>query len=376
MPDTARRVGLIVNPVAGLGGPAGLKGSDLPNVLELTVGRERPSPRRAIEAMVELARSSNNLMVISAGQDMGEAAARAAELSVEAVPYPVGKQTTATDTRLAAKAIVASGAEVLMFVGGDGTAVDIFEAVGGAVPVLGIPSGVKMHSGVFAVSPRAAAAVLRAYLDSESPAVTMGEVLDVDEDLYRDGRIVPRLHGTLRVPSGPRLVQLPKGRTAIPDRVQVHMLAHAVRTMMKPDTTYVFGPGSTTAAVLESLGISGTLLGVDVVRNHELVASDVDDRVLERAITGDVMVVVSPIGGQGFVFGRGNQQISSGVLRRAGRAGVLIIAAEDKLVGLNGLPLRVDTGDSTVDNSIAGSGYIRVLTGPDAWMVYPIEAVP
>jgi len=369
-------VGLIVNPVAGLGGAAGLKGSDFPNVRELTADREPVSPGRARDAMNELARSSNNLVVVAAGGEMGEAAARDARLKVVTVPHPEKKPTTAADTRLAAKAIVKSGAEVLLFVGGDGTAVDIFEAVGASIPVLGIPSGVKMHSGVFALSPRAAASVVRAYLDAASPSVAMGEVLDVDEDLYRAGRILPRLRGMMRVPSGPRLVQPPKGRGMVPDHVQVRMLAEAVARAMDPESTYVFGPGSTTAAVLESLGIPGTLLGVDVVRNRHLVAGDVDDRALAQAITGDAKVVVSPIGGQGFVFGRGNQQISPDVLRRAGREGLLIVSTEDKLIGLGGLPLRVDTGDRELDGSIAGNGYIRVLTGPDAWMVYPIEAVP
>ena len=233
-----------------------------------------------------------------------------------------------------------------------------------------------MHSGVFAVSPRAAASVVRSYLDADRPATTMCEVLDVDEDLYRHGRIVPQLHGTMPVPAAAGLVQPPKGRSAVPDRIQVQMLAEAVRELMVPDVTYVFGPGSTTAAVLQRLGIVGTLLGVDIVRNQALVSADVDDRQLERAITGEVRVVVSPIGGQGFVFGRGNQQISASVLSRARRDGVMIVATEDKLVGLGGLTLKVDTGDPEVDASIAGSGYIRVLTGPGAWMVYPIEAVP
>ncbi len=376
MPERVRRVGLIVNPVAGLGGAAGLKGSDLPNVVELTAGREAIAARRAAEAMTVLAGHPSPPIIVTAKGDMGESAARAAGLDVDTVDFPLRWPSTAADTVQSAKAIAASGVEILLFVGGDGTAVDILGAVGESIAVLGIPAGVKMHSGVFALSPRAGGALAKTFLDGSKPALVTGEVLDIDEALARTGRINPRLHGSLRIPGNARLVQAAKGRAAIPDRMQVDMLAASVHHLMEPDVTYVFGPGSTTAKALESLGLESTVLGVDVVRNGEVIAHDVDDRRLVSALEGDFRIVISPIGGQGFVFGRGNQQISAEVLAHAGRERIIVIATEDKLVELGGLPLKVDSGDARVDASIAGGGYIKVLTGPDAWMVYPIEAVP
>jgi predicted polyphosphate/ATP-dependent NAD kinase len=122
---------------------------------------------------------------------------------------------------------------------------------------------------------------------------------------------------------------------------------------------------------MTALGLAKTVLGVDAVRAGELVARDVDEATILALLDGTrATVVVTPIGGQGFVFGRGNQQLSAEVLGRVGRRGVVVVATESKLAALGGRPLLVDTGDDAVDSMLAG--YVRIVTGYNREVVYPV----
>ncbi|NUT45147.1 MAG: ATP-NAD kinase, partial [Thermoactinospora sp.] len=254
---------------------------------------------------------------------------------------------------------------LLLFAGGDGTARDVLDAVrelgGQAPPVLGIPAGVKVYSGCFALSP--AAAGLLAAEDHDEYAEA--EVVDLDEELYRQGRVSPRLYGTLTVPAARHRLS---GRKASTPPGSAESIAREVVARMEPGTRYVLGPGATTQQVGRHLGLATTLLGVDVVEDGALVAADVTERDLYDLAEGAV-VVLSAIGGQGFVLGRGNQQISPRVLGRT--KDLLVLATQQKLAALHGRPLLVDTGEEETDSRL--SGHVRVITGYRESVIYRME---
>lgn len=372
--ETRHLVGLIVNPVAGLGGPSGLKGSDRPDIRELTKGRTPRALERAAAMLASLIPMRESVRLLAAPGEMGADAAASSGWNAETVGETAGK-TTANDTRVIAAAMAERAVEVLLFVGGDGTAVDILVAVGDRVPVIGVPAGVKMHSGVFALAPALAGRLTEVFLRNRSRQTMPAEVMDLDEAAARKGIAVPRLHGTLRVPLAERLIQSPKVRSRPSDAAAAAELGAAFQESMINEAIYVIGPGTTTSAILQSLGLHHTLLGVDVLRGGRLLGTDVDDETLAALIgsSASVHVVVTPIGGQGFVFGRGNQQISPGVISRAGSEGLMVVATEAKLASLGGRPLLVDTGDPGVDEMLTGPGYVKVLVGRGRWSVYPIQ---
>ncbi|MFI6479169.1 ATP-NAD kinase family protein [Nonomuraea sp. NPDC050663] len=355
------RVGLVVNPVAGIGGPAGLKGSDGPEVQRAALARGA-TPRageRAALAVRTLRAARPDVEIVAAPGPMGEDVL-VGEASTATVTTAV---TTAADTRAAVHALRDVG--LLLFAGGDGTARDVLDAVrelgGQAPPVLGIPAGVKVYSGCFALSP--AAAGLLAAEDHDEYAEA--EVVDLDEELYRQGRVSPRLYGTLTVPAARHRLS---GRKASTPPGSAEAIAREVVARMEPGTRYVLGPGATTQQVGRHLGLATTLLGVDVVEDGALVAADVTERDLYDLAEGAV-VVLSAIGGQGFVLGRGNQQISPRVLGRT--KDLLVLATQQKLAALNGRPLLVDTGEEETDSRL--SGHVRVITGYRESVIYRME---
>ncbi len=369
--DTAKRkLGLIVNPIAGIGGKVGLKGSDGLEIVKkaIALGATPVAPARATQALRDLSSLREEIELITYPFEMGENEARECGF----VPMVIGRiasgQTTASDTRRAAQEMMGCGVELLLFAGGDGTARDIYEAVGSRVPVLGIPAGVKIHSSVFAVSPRRAGQLIREFLKGRVQLREM-EVMDIDEDLFRKGRVSARLRGYLRVPFERRLVQGAKeGSFGSLDRQEV--IAKFVVDHMNEDY-YILGPGSTVKAIGEALGIDKTLLGIDLVHKKQLVGKDLNEEQLFKLITGKkAKIVVTVIGGQGYIFGRGNQQISPRVIREVGKGNLIIVCTQEKLVSLNG-PLLVDTNDYELDKSLAG--YIRVITSYNEESVWKVE---
>lgn len=367
-------LGLVLNPVAGLGGPAGLKGSDGREVQN--AARARGSvPRagsRAEHALQAVARSSPNTVILTAAGSMGADAVRAAGLTAHVVYTPASADTTADDTRQATLALVAAGATLLLFAGGDGTARDVCLALPEGCAALGIPAGVKMYSACFAVSPAAAGVIAARWVEGSLPT-QQREVLDVSEDQVRRGRVDPTLFGIMPVPFVAGRTQARKAATAASELDAVRSAARGVVRAMQPGVAYLLGPGSTTAEVAAQLEVRKTPLGVDVVRDGETIIVDAAESQLLRVVAdGPARAVVTVIGGQGFLLGRGNQQISAAVLRAIGPDPLLVVATEEKLIALHGAPLLVDTGDPEIDAALAG--YVEVITGAAKRSVYRVAA--
>lgn len=370
----SRVVGLIVNPIAGMGGSVGLKGTDGDEVVRRAreLGAIPHAGERAAAALQEVARADLDIRLLTCSGSMGEAPAAAAGLTGEVVYRPRSRSATSSkDTRRAARAMLDAGVDLLVFAGGDGTARDVYEEVGNTLSVVGVPAGVKIHSAVFAVNPRAAGDLIVAVLARGATRTRDTEVMDVDEEAYRDGRLATRLFGYLRVPDDARLVQSGKVRSRSEDAV-ADLLAAAIADEMKPGTTYVLGPGTTTRRIARCLGFEGTLLGVDLVRDRSLVAADVAEGQLLDALLASraSRIIVTPIGGQGYLFGRGNQQISPRVVRLVGVDHVIVVATPGKLAALRGRPLLVDTDDEDLNRMFAG--YVAVTTGSGQRAMYAV----
>jgi len=370
-----KRLGLIVNPVAGMGGRVGLKGSDGAETLRRAkeLGATKTSPARAAEAMKHLAAMKDQIELYTYPGEMGEDEAQSVGFEPKVLGEIKAGETTSADTKAAASEMARLGVDLLLFAGGDGTARDVCEAIDGNVPALGIPTGVKIHSGVYAVSPAAAGELAAKYLRGEVSSVQQSEVMDIDEEAFRENRLSARLYGYLRVPREEAYVQGSKEATPVQEDENLKAIAADLADEMRPDTLYVLGPGSTISSVAEHLGLAKTLLGVDVVQGGRIVASDVNEEQLLKIVTGRrAKIVVTVIGGQGFVFGRGNQQISPRVIRAVGRENIVIAATPAKLETLHGKPLLVDTGDPALDAEL--TGYTRVITDYGRRVVYRIRA--
>jgi predicted polyphosphate/ATP-dependent NAD kinase len=263
------------------------------------------------------------------------------------------------------------GVDLLLFAGGDGTAVDVFKAIGDRVPVLGIPAGVKMHSAVFAVNPRSAGELVARLVKEGVGSVRQAEVMDVDEALLRAGSVSARLHGFLSVPDARSQLQSAKARSLSSEVTAQEEIAHHLIDNLLGDRTWLIGPGSTTGVVLARLGLEKTLLGVDVVRGGACVIADADESALNQLLARErAGIIVTPVGGQGFLFGRGNQQLSARVIGKVDPKRIVVIATEAKIARLGGAPLRVDTGDPVLDASLAG--YTRIVVGYNREIVYPV----
>lgn len=359
-----KSLGFIVNPIAGMGGAVGLKGTDGQEVLEkaIKLGAVATAPKRARQFLRGIAPFVHSIRVYTCAGIMGQREC----VDERIVPFEViGTATERTgpgDTKKAALEMQSRGVDLLMFCGGDGTARDIMDAVDMTIPVLGVPAGVKVHSSIFAINPIEAAGIALAFLRDELPAREM-EVMDIDEEKFREGHLSARLYGYLLTPFQESLVQGMKVSSLQTEgEIEAQRaIAKQVIEEMKEDCLYIVGPGTTTRALLEALDLEKTLLGVDVIKNRDIIARDVNERQLLQLIDGkDAKIVVTPIGGQGYIFGRGNQQISPAIIRKIGKGNIIVIATKNKLYSLTQKRLLVDTGDSTLDEQLRG--YIRVIT--------------
>jgi predicted polyphosphate/ATP-dependent NAD kinase len=368
---------LVINPVAGMGGKVGLKGTDGLQILEraIELGATPVAPQRAVEALRALRLSAAfSLKLITYSEQMGEESAKEAGFSPEVVGNASGRRTSSDDTKSAAKALEAQKVDLLMFVGGDGTARDICETIDQRIPCLGIPAGVKVYSSAFSTSPRTGGEITSRYLEGEV-GLADAEVLDVDEAQFRADRISVRLYGYLRIPF--HTIYLQNSKTTSPldedETLAQDAIAKFVEEQLKDEWMYIIGPGSTTAALCRRLGFEKTMLGVDMLRGRTMIGKDLSEQGIIQLLSQDrTSIIVTPIGGQGFVFGRGNPQISAEVIKRVGKKNITIVATKHKIRSLKTKRLLVDTGDPELDEEL--SGYVKTITGYREFSVLPMTA--
>ena len=378
-----KRIGFLVNPIAGMGGRLGFKGTDGLAERAQAAGAEPLAPKRAdqfLERFRGLQGHEPTLEVhwLTASGPMGEEALRGAGVSADRtrVVHDIRPPTTAADTHTAVEAFVKAPADLIVFCGGDGTARDVSDATKDALPILGIPSGVKMHSGVFAVDPAAAAEIVAAFLRGHL-RIGDAEILDLDEEAYRRGEWKIRLYRTAKTLVEPHLVQAGKMMFAevSEDALRGELVEHFRELFeAEPDTLFLLGPGSTIEAIAQGLSADKTLLGIDAVLRGKTIAKDLDEKGILALLDHHpkATLVLSPIGAQGFLLGRGNLQVSPEVLRRIGTKNLLAVATPAKLAATP--VLRVDSGDESLDAEIRRKEYLFVLIGYRTTKLHRIQS--
>ena len=363
------RLGLIVNPYAGLGGSVALKGSDGVAEQALALGATPKAHLRMIEALKVLLPLKDRIEIYTASGEMGENIALELGFTIKMV-YQAPNRPEAKDTQESVKVLNQTTIDLLLFAGGDGTARDIFQVIREDLPVLGVPAGVKIHSGVYGITPKASGLVVKMLLEGELVSLMHADVMDIDESAFRDGTVKAKRFGEMLVPAEPRYVQAVKmGGKESDELVLADIAADVIESM--EDELYIMGSGSTVAAVMESLDLDNTLLGVDLILDEQLIESDLTAQDL-LALTENrpTKLVITLIGGQGHIFGRGNQQLSPELIRRIGKENIIILATKTKLKALAGRPLIVDSGDPNLDSEL--SGYYQITTGYHDSVMYQV----
>jgi predicted polyphosphate/ATP-dependent NAD kinase len=372
-----QRVGFLVNPIAGMGGAVGLRGTDGRKTLRDAVrkGAKPISPERGLRYLVEVQRRSPDIKFLTAPGSMGGDIANQLKLEHELVGR-IGKITTSRDSMMIARLMIRKKADLIVFCGGDGTARNILKGVGHEAPALGIPAGVKIYSSVFAINPSAAAESTVAFLGGQIPT-RLGEVVDVDEIAFRKNRLSVKIFGYLTTPDSGRLMQASKSATGLSEDSELDAITEYFLEKIDPSGTYVLGPGSTVQRIAKRLGINKSVLGVDIVKGDgTAVRPDVDEATLMSLISkaspkNSTKIIISPIGGQGFLFGRGNQQISPKVVRRVGVENIIVVGSRSKIEALRPRRLLTDSGSDEIDQQLRG--YLRVITGYREEMVVKVE---
>lgn len=369
------RMGLIINPIAGMGGSVGLKGTDgALGAKAQAMGAAPVAEPRAVTALAQLAELSEDLLVVTCSGEMGANAADKSGLRSRIVSNIKSGKTTAQDTRAAANEILRHRPVLLLFAGGDGTARDLLQIIDQNVPILGIPSGVKMHSAVFAASARAAGEVARRYLlanDRES-LLQDAEVMDRIPSNAGKNSLSPKLFGVVRTPQLTFLVPGAKSSSRMTESAALAGAIQRASEIIRDERVSLIGPGSTMQALKRLLGFEGTQLGIDAVQNGCRLAEDVNEwDILELIRDRPARIVVSVVGGQGFLFGRGNQPLSARVIRAVGTDNIVVVSSLEKLTSLSGKCLLVDTGDDTLDADLAG--YVKVIVSSGRTVMMPVR---
>nr|WP_297347713.1 ATP-NAD kinase family protein [uncultured Glaciecola sp.] len=372
------KLGLIINPYSGIGGALALKGSDGPDIRQqaLMRGAEKLSGKKMTIALQALLPLKNELCIFTASGEMGEDILSSMGFNYVVVYQHQAQQTESTDTKAAAIALMAQTVDLILFAGGDGTARNICEVVENQCPVVGVPAGVKIHSGVYAITPKAAGKVVAQVVHGELVSLMSGEVKDIDESEFRAGRVVAKHYGEMLVPEELSYIQAVKmGGKESDELVLLDIAAHVIELMDdEPDTLFVMGSGSTVDSIMQELGLTNTLLGVDLVRGQRLIANDLTAAsLLELCANKQVKVVLTLIGGQGHILGRGNQQLSPALIEMVGKPNILIVATKSKLQSLDGRPLVSDSGDAALDDMLVGP--IPVITGFHDLVLYSVGSV-
>lgn len=371
------RLGVVINPFAGIGGAMALKGSDGAQVRikALAMGAEKKANQRTETALRELLPYSDIVEIYTASGEMGAEICQSLGFDTRVVYQAALEQTEAVDTENAVTELSQMDIDMLLFAGGDGTARNVCSFIPETLPALGVPAGVKIHSGVYAITPRAAGRVVVKLVTGELVSLDDAEVMDIDEVAFREGKVKARQYGAMRVPAELHYVQAVKnGGREVEELVLTDIAAHVIEDM--EEQLYIMGSGSTVAAIMDELGLVNTLLGVDAIQEQELLASDLNSQSLLQLIQNQeqnqqTKLVITLIGGQGHIFGRGNQQLSPKVIRAVGRDNIIIVATKSKLIELEGRPLIADTGDDVLNNELAG--LIPVITGYHDRVLYPVS---
>jgi predicted polyphosphate/ATP-dependent NAD kinase len=370
------KLGFIVNPIAGMGGRVGLKGTDGVLKEAIAKGAKPVAPKRAGEFLQKLRENMEAAIeVLTCPSIMGEKEAKTASFSVQVLPMKIGKETSAEDTKTAVKLLIAAKVDLMVFVGGDGTARDIFDAMKccGEVPVLGVPSGVKMYSGIFAVNPLDAVDVVLAFAGNQAEMAEF-EIMDADEKAIRSDSFSVKLYGFLKGPFVPMRIQGSKqvSPETVDEKENQTAIARFIIEGIKPEATYILGPGTTVKRIAELLDVKKTVLGVDIYKNGKVIL-DVNEEVILKEVKDwqNTWIIVSPIGHQGILLGRGNQQIAPEIIKHVGKQRIIVAATKNKLQSIDGSTLRVDTGDAETDNML--KGYIKVVTDYREWRLMPVQ---
>lgn len=378
------RIGLLANPDAGLGGRLGLKGSDGQAELARSKGAEDRSGPRLESTLrhfsnIHRGETSHLEWITSTGRMGTEWIPADFQIGTVSEVHESSGGTSATDTEDAVERLIASEIDLLVYSGGDGTTRDIVaslaESEAPELPVIGVPSGVKMHSGCFASSPKAAAEVLSAWLHGDL-LVSSTEVLDLDEDLYRKGKWVVRLYAEAFSPNSPRWMQGSKEliQTESEEDVIIGLADHIGDSFLDEERLIVWGSGGTLREIGGNLGFDLTTLGIDATIGNEQVGDDLDESGIIHILdshSGPITLLLSPMGGQGFLIGRGNLQLSPDVLRSIGSENILGVVTPAKLLTVRAL--RIETGDEDLDQEFAKMRYMKVLQGYRTTRILPVS---
>jgi predicted polyphosphate/ATP-dependent NAD kinase len=356
-----KRIGFLVNPIAGMGGAVGLKGTDGDTYLEALKRGAKPVTPNKARIFLSSIKHKSDIYLISAPRDMGEIIVREYDIEYEIVGSLRGNTTTDKDTKRIIKKIIDRGIDLLIFVGGDGTARDIYDVIGAEIPVLGVPSGVKMFGSVFAINPRAAAEVIDAFVEGEVD-IEENEVLDINEEAFRKSLLDVRLYGYMKIPLVRDLVQVGKepSHTKISEKSNKHAIANYFKENIEENVLYLLGPGTTIRLITDEFNLDKTLLGIDALYNNNLIGRDLNESEILNLLEKfeKAKIVVSPIGGQGFIFGRGNQEFSPKILEKVGKNNIIVVSTRSKIDKLS--CLRVDVGKDEINELLRG--YTRVIT--------------
>lgn len=368
-------LGLVINPYAGIGGAVALKGSDGADVRAqaLAKGAIPQANDKTATALHELIAHQSQLVIKTASGQMGQDCAVALGFTTQVVYTHPYAQTEASDTQAAVQALLAQGVDCILFAGGDGTARNICDVVPTHIPVLGIPAGCKIHSGVYAITPRAAGCVIADMILGKLVSVQEAEVRDIDETAFREGKVIAKHFGELTVPAQLQYVQSVKMGGKESDEMVLADLAAYIGELRDEHApcNWIMGSGSTIDFIMQELGYPNTLLGVDMIHANERVEQDMmADSILPIVQNSPTKLLITLIGGQGHIFGRGNQQLSPDVIRAIGKDNIIIVATKTKLQQLQGQPLICDTGDAKLDASL--DGLIEVITGYNDKVLYPV----
>ena len=368
------KLGLIINPLAGIGGSVALKGSDGADIVKEAFlrGAVKKSGQRCEVALTELLAYQSSITIVTASGEMGENTAKALGFTAEIVYTPRSNHTRPEDTHYLATKLKTENVDLILFVGGDGTARDVCSVIGDTCPVLGVPAGCKIHSGVYAITPKAAGETIALMLGGHFVDIKTHDVRDIDEEAFRNNIVKAKLYGEMRVPQAGQFLQAVKQGGIEVEELVIADIAADVVTNMLDNVVYFIGSGKTTLAIMDELHLENTLLGVDALLNHRLIKQDLTAADIASLVNEySCKIVVSVIGGQGHIFGRGNQQFTANIIESVGRDNIIIISTKAKLANLDGRALISDTGSSKVDALL--SGFMEVTTGYEDRVLYAVK---